>query len=96
MPIVHGLVNEELWFLAGCEVNEGIRRVGEWRPDLERSLHAERQVMVIEEDQGRRTRVHEQPVIARALQRRGASFHDYLDVRGEKSGPGVHVLSNGG
>ena len=96
VPVVDGLVDEQHGLPAGSEVHERIRGIGERRPYLERRLDAKWQVMVVEEQQRRRSGVHQQAVVARALQGSGAAFLHDLEVRGEKAGPGVHVLSNGG
>ena len=96
VPVVDGLMDEQQRLLAGDEIHEGIGGIGERRPYLERRLDAKWQVMVVEEQQGRRSGVHQQAVVAGALQGRAAAFLHDLEVLGEKLGPGVHVLSNSG
>jgi hypothetical protein len=89
-------VDQQQWLLAGREVDEGIRRVGQRRPRLERRLHAIRQVMVVEEDQRRSAGVQQQGVVAGACQGVARAFLHDLEMRGEQLGPAGRILFNGG
>ncbi len=94
VPIVHRLVDQQQRLLAWGEKHEGIRRVGERRPHLERCLDAEWQVVIVKEQQRRSAGVHQQAVEARRFERRTTAFLYDLEVLGEQARPRSCVLSN--